>query len=87
MNVLGVVLHEFEGRKYEIVRLWNDAGWQVIIHDEKKRKVGPTFSMSLEDAQDYQAYKQQPALDALVDLAKSEIDSGRVKSKTSTDGA
>jgi hypothetical protein len=87
MDIIGTVKHIVAGHEYEIVNLWTGSEWQVIIHDEKKRRIGPVFSVSLEVAQDYQHYNKQPALDALIEIAQADLDSGRVKSTTSTDPA
>lgn len=87
MDIIDMVKHTADGHTYEIISLWTGTEWQVVIHDEKKRRIGPVFSVSLEVAQDYPLYNKQPALNALVEIAKAELDSGRVKSKTSTDKA
>ena len=83
MHITNVVEHSAHGHDYEIIVAWTGTEWRVAIRDKHQQLVGPVFSMTLEAAQDIEHYHKQPAIDALVEVAKDELDSGRVKSTAS----
>lgn len=78
-----VIKHVADGRTYEIVQQWSGLGWQIIIRNHQGRRVGPMLSATFETSQEAEAYNCQPALDTLIEMAKEEIKSGRVKAASS----
>jgi len=81
---VGIVGHVVErvvdGHKYEVKTFWIGTGWKVTTWDERKRRIGPVYSVALETAQDADTWNMRPALEALVEIAIADLDSGRVKS-------
>lgn len=78
-----VVKHTVDEQPYEIKTRWTGTSWQVSIWDQKLCRIGPVYSVTLETAQDAEAYGSRPALEALIEIAVSDLDSGRVKSTAS----
>lgn len=85
MHIIDTVEYEAHGHTYQIISLWTGTEWKIKIRDEQMSQIGPVFSVTLETGQDYELYNGSPALEALVDIVKRELDSGRVKSDASTD--
>jgi hypothetical protein len=86
-DIFNTVNHEAHGHAFEIVTIWSETEWQLMVLDEKKRHVGPIYSISMENAQDFEHYKKEPAVEALIDIAKADLDSGRVKSTVAMEQA
>jgi hypothetical protein len=76
-----IVKHVVGERSYEIRTMWTGNGWRISIWDDRDRRVGPVYSVALETAQRAEAFNLQPAIDALVEAAKADLDEGRVKAE------
>jgi hypothetical protein len=70
--------HPVNGREYEIRSLQTSVGWEVGTFYGGKL-VSPRYKVSFETGQDFQHYHGQRAVDALIDLAKTDLDTGMVK--------
>lgn len=84
MELIGLERHSADGVEYLIATLWTGSEWRVVIYDKDMQDVEPLFSatLMLDEPGD-----RKRALKALADVARREIDSGRVKSKASPDKA
>jgi len=71
--------HVVEGRVYEIKTRWIGSGWRISIWDDRQRRIGPSYDVALETAQDAEAFNLSPAVETLVQAARDDLDSGRVK--------
>lgn len=82
MGIVGhVVEHSVDGHKYEVRTFWIGTGWKVSIWDDAKRRVGPVYSVAHDTPHAAEAYQARPALEALVAIAISDLDAGRVTSE------
>ena len=72
------IKHTVNGREYEIRSAQSAEGWNVATFFEG-RQVSPRYSITFETAQDFQHYQGERGLDALLDLAKMDLDAGLVK--------
>jgi hypothetical protein len=74
-----VIPHVADERQYQVRTQWTGMGWQVSIWDDKGRRIGPIYSVALKTPQEAEAYQPHSALEALIAIATSDLDSGRVK--------
>jgi hypothetical protein len=72
------IKHTVNGREYEIRSIQTEDGWEVATFFGEKR-VSPRYKVSFETGQDFQHYSGQRAVEALTDLAKDDLDAGRVR--------
>ena len=72
------IKHTVHGREYEIRSAQTSEGWEVASFRKGKR-ISPHYKVSFETGQDFQHYQGQRAVDALIEIAKADLESGTVK--------
>jgi hypothetical protein len=75
---MNTVKHSANGREYEIRSVQTNEGWEVATFYAGKR-VSPRYKVSFETGQDFQHYQGQRAVDALIEIAKADLDTGNVR--------
>lgn len=77
-NKMNPVQHTVNGREYEIRSIQTDEGWEVATFYAGKR-LSPRYKVSFETGQNFEHYNGQRAVEALIDIAKADLDAGTVK--------
>jgi hypothetical protein len=72
------VKHSANGQEYEIRSSQTTEGWEVATFHAGKL-VSPRYKVSFETGQNFAHYQGQRAVNALIDLAKADLDTGMVK--------
>lgn len=68
------------GREYEIRRMVNEIDQEIVVATFLNgKRVSPRYKVSIDTALDFQHYHSQRVVDMLVEIAKSDLDSGIVK--------
>jgi hypothetical protein len=77
-TVVKTTTHTVKAIEYEIRSIQDLAGWTVASYRDGKQ-ISPRYSISCETGQDFHHYRKQRPIDALIELAKSDLDAGIVK--------
>jgi hypothetical protein len=72
------ITHQVGDHVYEIRIQQTDIGWTVASFRSGTR-VSPNYSVTYELAMDMQHYNYEPAVEALIEVAKGDLDNRRLK--------